>query len=298
MERTKLVLGRGEVYFNPFAPGTLQGQGEIYIGNTPEFTTSRELQSQQVMDSFDGQKVPIEGAVIRETHSARFTTDHMDEANLSLWYGGETTELSQTRQDGVSESFVVRRGRYYQLGVTSSRPVGVRGVEDVVVSIDGVGVDGPLNIAVDKTLGRFQVLADAPDIADGDTVLVTYQQRDVTSVVTLSQKKELYGSLRFIARNQVGPQRNYFFPVVKLTPAGEIDHKANDWQRMSFDVEAQRRSPATEYVYVDEITVLGKTVFEYAIEELSGITIEEFPYWEDRLNTITNVRIPSRDYHL
>lgn len=297
-ERTKLVLGRGELYFNPFAPGSLTGMGEIYIGNTPEFVTSRQTQSLPVADSFDGQKIAIDGPITREEHSARFTTDHIDAQNVSLWYGGDPDIILQNRQSAVTETLTVYRGRFYQLGTSPALPMGARGIEDVVVKIGATTVAASGNFEVDKALGRIHTFSDAADIEDGDVLSVIYEQRDVTSRVVVSRRQELFGSLRFVARNPVGENKNYFYPFVKLSPTGDIDHKASDWQRISFEVEAQRRNPLLEYLYIDQIEVLGLTVFEYAIIELSGITIETFPLWEDRLNTITNTRLPANNYHL
>ncbi|KAE8235535.1 hypothetical protein A4X03_0g9745, partial [Tilletia caries] len=143
---------------------------------------------------------------------------------------------------------------------------------------------------------RFQVLADAPGLTDGSIIDVEYERRDISSSVVQSSKRELFGSLRYVSRNPIGPQKNYFYPFVKLSAAGEIDHKATGWQTLSFEVEVQRRNPLFEYVYIDEIEVFGRTVLEFAIEELSGITFSEFPFWENRLDIITNTRMPAHNY--
>ena len=297
-ERTELVLGRGELYFSPLDPDTTIGTSEIYIGNTPEFVTTKEVSSETVFDSFDGQKVPVEGPVLREIHRARFTTDHIDVGNLALWYGGAQTTVVQNRFDDLVESHVLIRGRYYQLGTTPQTPFGVRGVENVTMTIGGVPVSQPANFEVDKRNGRVRILPDAPNVQNGDTGTFIYERRDMSSALVLSQKMELFGSLRFVARNPVGPNKNFFYPIVKLTPTGDMDHKATGWQVMSFEVEAQRRNPMLEYVYIDEVQVVGMTITEYAIIVEGGITVSEFPYWEDRLDKITNTRIPSHNYHL
>jgi hypothetical protein len=296
-EATTLVLGRGELYFAPFDTGQLSASGgEIYIGNTPEFVTGREVDTQDAFDSFDGQKMQVEGAIIREKHTARFTTDHIAMQNLALWYGKDPDPVVQARAVGLSETHVVRRGRYYQLGATLARPFGIRGIESVSISVAGDVVPAATNFEVDKTQGRIHILSDATDIMDGATAIISFERRDMSSLVATSSRRELFGSLRYVGRNPVGPNKNYFYPVVKLTPTGDIDHKAADWQRMSFEVDAQRRNPLMQYVYIDEIRSTGPTVLEYAIIE-AGITLEAFPFWEDRLDRIVNVRMPAHNYH-
>lgn len=291
-EATTLVLSRGELYFAPFEPGTMVSAGEIYIGNTPEFVTSRKVDTREVFDSFDGQKMPGEGVIVRENHTARFTTDHMDMQNLSLWYGEDNSVLQQNRQVELTETFTVRRGRFYQLGVTPERPIGIRGVESVSVRIGDTTVNPVGNFDVDRMQGRIQILPAAPDIPEMAAITVHYEQRDMNSYVLSSGKREVYGSLRYVGKNTVGPRKTYLYPCVKLTPVGDIDHKSSSWQTVSFEVEAQRRNPKLEYVYIDEIQRVGPTVLEAAIEQ-AGIPLEMFPFWEDRLDRVTNLRLPS-----
>lgn len=251
---TSLVIGRGELYFDPFNPGATQGKGEVYLGNTPEFTTSRRVEAVDVMDSFDGQRVSVEGPIIRENHSAKFTTDHISMSNFALWYGGDVTSKSQNEAMNISESFPIYRGRHYQLGVTSTSPAGARAVHTVSAIVGGNPINNfAANFEVDMTMGRIRVLDTAPNVVNGTTAQFFYWLRDVTSKTITMRKRELFGSLRFVSRNQVGPRKNLFYPVVKLTPSGDINHKGNDWQRLSFEVQALRRNPATDYVYIDEI---------------------------------------------
>ncbi len=295
-ERTKLVIGRGKLFFNPFEPGTSEGSGELYFGNTPEFVTTRSVERLEVLDSFDGQKFAADSPVIREEHGARFTTDHIDIRNLALWYGGEASPAEQHRQSAVTETLTVRRGRFYQLGTSLSRPTGVRAVEDVKVRRADTLLSAAGNFEINPGLGRIQILPTAKDISDGDQLVVVFEQRDVTGSTVTTKPRDLFGSLRFISNNLVGENKNLFYPFVRLTPSGEIDHKGREWQKLAFDVEAQRRNALHEYVYIDLVEKVGATVAEYGIVELSGITIEQFPYWEDVLNNITNVRLPANNY--
>ncbi len=296
VQTTQLVIGRGEIYFDPFPPGQMTGSGEIYIGNTPEFTTSRDVDTVQMFDSFDGQKIAIESPIIRETHTARFTTDHISMENLALWHGGDQTLYLQNRLENISETYTVLRGRFYQLGYSVNSPLGARGIESLTARKGSVSIPVSGNFEVDKINGRIGVLATAPDVENGDSITFTYERRDITNGAAIPSRRELFGALRFVSTNPVGVRKNFFYPFVKLMATGEIDLKGASWQTISFTVEAQRRNPLLDYLYVDEIVVFGPTVTEYAIEEISGISIDEFPYWEDKLNHLTNSTIPSHGY--
>lgn len=294
-ETTKLVLGRGELYFAPFGPDMVADAGEVYLGNTTEFVTSREVETKDSYDSFDGQKIKAEGAVVKEIHGARFTTDNIALDNLSFWFGEEVGTFVQNRSENLSETVFARKGRYFQLGITPTLPIGIRGIESVeFYRAEDLETQIPelANFDLDKRQGRFQILPDAPDVENGDEIVVQYEQRDIVSSVLESGKREFFGSLRYISRNPVGPQKNYFYPFVKLMPIGEIDHKSNTWQTLSFEVEIQRRNPLFQYVYIDEIQTFGGTIFAVAIEEMSGITYEQFPFWENALDRIVNTRLP------
>ncbi len=296
-DKTKLVLGRGELYFCPFDEfGVATGVGEIYIGNTPDFTTSREVTSLPRFDSYDGQRIPISGPIVRENHTARFTTDHLDVRNLAFWYGRQgPTPLMQARASDVTETFKVYRGRFYQLGASPANPGGARNIEEVKVLRGGVRLTRGTDFEFEEANARLQILASG-SLVDGNDVTIIYERRDVELASIVSSRRELYGSLRFVSRNPIGPLKNYFYPKIKLTPTGDIDQKGSDWQRVSFEVEAQRLSPAYEYLYIDEVKRTGASVTEVGIIEFGGITIAAFPGWEDQLDTLVNVTIPSRNY--
>lgn len=294
-EETKLVVGRGEVYFEPFIDGTRIGDGERYIGNTTAFQLTRTVARLERFTSYKGQQVEVEGCVLSESHTVQFITDNISIENVGLWFGEETAETTFYGVNQVSERIKVRQNRFYQLGKTF-QPLGTRYVENVVVRLDGVEVPNLNNWDVDKTYGRLQILAGAPAIPNGSTIEVFFEWRTVRTETANSHTRDLYGSLRFIATNPVGPKRNYFFPFVRLSPRGSVDLKGDEWQQMPFEAEAMRLSPLTEQVYLDGVLSVATTSDEQAIIDLGGITLEQFPFYEDMLNTIVNDYIPEANY--
>lgn len=293
-EETKLILGRGEVYFEPFIDGTRVGDGERYIGNTTTFQISRSVSRLERFTSYKGQQVEREGAVTSENHTVQFITDNISIENVGLWYGKETSKSTFTGINAVTEQILVRQNRFYQLG-KSYQPLGTRYVENVKVKLGGVTISAAGNWDVDKAFGRLQILTGAPDIPNGSTIDVTFEWRTVQSETANSHTRDLFGSLRFIATNVAGPLRNYYFPFVRLSPRGSIDLKGDEWQQMPFEAEAMRLTPMTEQVYLDGVTFVGLTQDEQAVIDNGGIPLSDFPYWEDQLDIITNVDFPNMD---
>lgn len=114
-----------------------------------------------------------------------------------------------------------------------------------------IGATG--NYEVDAANGRIHVLADAVDLADGDSIEVQYDRGISTRTLVIDQNNQVEGALRFIADNAKGRNKNYFWPRVKLTPNGEYALKGETWQVMTFNFEVlQPADGVTKRVYVRE----------------------------------------------
>lgn len=293
---TKIVLGRGRLFFDRFIDGSFVGEGERYIGNTTAFSINRSFDQVSRVRSIEGQLFTDENLIVREKHAGTFTTDNIDIENVAAWFGNVPDYEGQLAIGTTSESFVIKRGRHYQLG-KSYNVTGVRHVDNVEFELDG----SPFNVAdeliIDKTEGRFQVLADALTLEDGNELTVTYEWRlSPLSVKTMPKPKEVLGALRFMPTNPIGPLKIYYMPYVALRASGEASLKGDEWQQLKFDIEVRKINPRTGTIYITEAARPSYTADEQAIIDLSGVTLDEFPYWDDQLNTIINVRIPAHAY--
>lgn len=294
-EETSLVIGRGEVFFEAFEPGTRQGFGERYIGNTPTFQISRSVERLERYRSHKGQKVKTEAPVVSESHAVQFITDNIVIENVGMWYGREGGDTTIPAINEVVETFPVRRGNFIQLG-KSKHPWGVREVENVEVRVGGVLIAPAGNYELDATLGRIEVLPTSPDIPDGGTITVNFEWNTIHTNAANSQAADVYGALRFVSLNQVGPKRHYYFPFVRLQTRGAVDLKGDQWQQIPFEIEVLRLNPWTEQVYVDETTFVGLLEDEQAIIDLSPMTLTEFPFFENELDVLVNTTMPAHEY--
>lgn len=293
---TTLVIGRGELYFGRFRPGTTESEGEMYLGNTPGFAVNRAVEEVERFTSYGGQQVKLDTLVLRETNSANITTDNLDMDNMALWFGGIADYSGQTAIGIITEEFVVKRGRHYQLG-TSVEPFGVRHVEpDITFTKSGSPLAIGGNFELRGTEGRFFVLDDAVDIVDSDEITVSFQWRGSQSSSTEPTHDNVVGSLRFIATNPVGPRKNYFFPYVALSPSGSFDLKGDQWQQIQLNADVRKLNPTANFFYVLESADAGYTQDESAIIEIGPMSLDDFPFYEDLLDQIINTFIPAADY--
>lgn len=248
-EATKLVLGRGEVYFDRFIAGTLSGEGERYLGNTPSFQITREIERLNRATSYGGQRHDTRGAVISESLEISLVTDHMADENMSLWFSSEAVP-TYAGDEFIphTETFPVIRGRHYQLG-SKVVPGGYKFVDSLVLRRGATLLLLGEDYLFDRDHGRIKILDNAPRISGTATVTATYIKRPSVFSIATSEAREVYGSLRYIARDPYGPQTDYWLPQVRITPRGAVDLKGDEFRQLSFDVTAMRLGPNHALIY-------------------------------------------------
>ena len=294
-EEDQLVLGRGEVYFDRFLPGTRTGTGERYIGNTPAFQVARTIERVGRARSYRGRKVETPGHVISESHKVNFTTDNISMENVAEWYGDENSASSVIAPIGlIDETFLMRRGRYYQLGSTIE-PSGVRGVENVTLIRGTVEIPMAGNYEVDRAEGRIYLLPAALNILDNTQISVRFEYRRQRRLKAASRPNEIHGALRFRSLNPYGPRKHLFMPFVRLMPRGSIDLKGDEYQQMMFEATAMRLGPNVEQVYIDELRATLNLSDEEAVLN-EGLTFDQFCALEDDLDNTINVIVAGRNW--
>jgi hypothetical protein len=184
-------------------------------------------------------------------------------------------------------SFAVKRGLFYQLG--NFRHIKT----NISFAIGGVPINAATNLSIDYDNARIQILPKAPQIADGSVLQVTFEYYSSSSAQVSPKPRLEVGSLRFISDNPVGKNISYFFPYVAISPTGELDTKADSWQRLAFTASIRKLNPLTEFFYALLHADPGLSSDETAIIDLSGLSLANFPIWDDALNPIVNVDIPS-----
>lgn len=111
------------------------------------------------------------------------------------------------------------------------------------------------NFTVDTARGRVTILEDPADVSDDDVIEIAYDVAVGEFMIAVDEENQVEGRLRFIADNPRGTNKDYFWPRVKLTPAGEFALKGETWQTITFNMEVlQPEQIGWKRVYVTEIT--------------------------------------------
>lgn len=247
------ILGSGRVYFNP-EDANEDSTGEIYLGDTPGFTVPVTSESIDTWSS-DGAIAEREDlAVTRVVRSCGITVKNVSLYNLSLFIIGTQSTLTEAGGAVTDEAISnVQQGRYYQLGVSTANPTGVRTISSVTVTGSGGTPTYVENddYTVDLALGRLYIV-EGGGIADDADILVDYtktaESREQVSASDLGAK---YGALRYIADNTSGPNRDLYVPRLLLRPDGELAFKSRDaYMLMQFQAEFLKRGSYAQ-CYVD-----------------------------------------------
>lgn len=240
------TLGAGKLYFNR-EDANGQPTGEFYIGNTTALTGSTDEEREEHYSSDEKERAKDASIVTRSDNSIGFTTDDIQPENLAMIWKGTAETLAVVAIATVTETFKVMRGRWYQLGETPLTPTGHRGVTLTTITDDAAqpvavpGGDGGANVEFDLDLGRFLVKDDAPNVVDGDNLVVTYGVKASSRSVIISKGENIRGSLRYIADNTTGENRDDYWPLVEISPDGDYEFKGDSWSEMSFTGEVLKR---------------------------------------------------------
>lgn len=251
-----LTLGKGKVYFEPFDPGTTIGHGEIYMAQTTEFNYNVATETLDGYDADEGLNVLIEQVTTQvDVTGAMQTQDiSMEKINLFLLGQGVQTATVASATGSTQNLTDVKRGRYYQLGVSAGNPAGLPKCTVTGITKGGTAVAASGNwvqTAEDIELGRAFILDNAAGIADNDDLEVTFNVAASTRERVISKDQQIRGALRFVSANPTGTNRNFYFPLVNMSPDGDYALKGTEWMTMGFRFTALKKDSATERVYVD-----------------------------------------------
>ena len=255
------TLGRGELYFGQYLPGTRQANGLDYIGNTPEITLTTETEELAHYDSDHGVRVKDDSVMLEKNANGSFITDHISPANLARLFLGAASVVTQVSASAQVRTINgVRKGRRYQMGTSVANPSGVRGISGVTVSATpgGGGSATPLvldvDFRVDAETGGILFLSSGLILTndEDDAVTITY---DVDAAqfnqIVSGADAQLEGELFYKSFNPKGERFDYTFPYVQLRPDGDFALKGDDWQQINFAFEALKRDDSTEIVYTN-----------------------------------------------
>lgn len=239
-----IVLPAGRVYFDEeLADGS--HVGELYLAETPGFALKVATESTVIM-SDDGpvaeELVNVATQVTREFDlKCKNITGDVLALFLIADKGSKSTTAGAVTGKAINGGVGVKQGYWYQLGVDADYPAGVRGVTGVAIKTGGTTHTLDQDYRLDPTAARVYIVPGG-GIADGTVITSDYNKTAVAweqvSSNDLGAKK---GSLRFVADNTAGINRDLFVPSCVMAPAGETQFKGRTTaQEVGFAVKVQK----------------------------------------------------------
>lgn len=234
------TLGRGEVHFAEFKPGTLTPDGFRYLGNTPEFNLSVATETLPHYKMDRGTKIKDKSVTLQTDHNGTFTCDNIDLENLALFFQGSAGTVAQAAATGETETLEgITLGRSYQIGESDTLPMGAKSVT-ITAAADGTDatalVEGT-DYTLESDRGVITFLEDAANITTGEDCDLTYDVAAVSYDRTISGNEQIEGAIRYLAYNAEGDDIDYRMAHVRISPNGDLPLKGDDWMTTPFNVE-------------------------------------------------------------
>ena len=95
MANNNYTLGRGKVNLARFKDGTQEPDGFRYIGNTPEFNLSIELEELDHFSSDEGIREKDDSVPLEVNRTGSMITDNVSPENVALFFFGSYDKVTQ-----------------------------------------------------------------------------------------------------------------------------------------------------------------------------------------------------------
>jgi len=236
-----LAIGKGELWFAPYKPGTQEPDGFYFVGNCPELTLNREADTLPHYSSTAGFRRKDEEITIESRMNGSIMCDDVRPQTAALFLMGEEIILTVASATALSTVIVgAKKGRTYQLGETVGQPSGARSITNVEVTLTSTPATvyvANTDYTVDLELGLLTILP-AGAIAAAAGLTVNFDQSAHTRSQVIASDNEAQGALKYISYNPIGKRMDYFMPWVKVRPNGDISLISEEWMTIPLTVEA------------------------------------------------------------
>ena len=210
-----------------------------YLAETPGITIAVESETVELESSDSPTAELLEEVISKITRTGTTAIRNIDSSSLSMFFAATVETDTQAQVVAETEDFTsVKLGKWYQLGsdttlVPTPPEYGYRGVSSVSIVEDPGGAAVALVLDTDYEIdveeGMFRLLSTAANVAEGDTIRVTYTvDASTTEVVKTGANASNEFALKFVGDNTKGENRTVFMPKCDLGPNGEFALKSRD----------------------------------------------------------------------
>lgn len=245
------TLGRGEVHFSLFKPGTKIPAGFRYFGDTSEFNLNVQSESLPYFSMERGKKVKTKSADLQTEMASTFACTNISLPNIALWFLGSSATITQAAVASVDETLTdVMQGHSYQLGESDDQPMGVRNVTITTAVVGATPAVAGTDYELDAVRGVITILEGSAVITEGSDLVLDYAVAASTYDRAISGSDIIEGAIRFDAYNAEGDDIDYRMGWVKISPNGDLPLKGDDWMSLTWNVEILKL-PNREMIYAN-----------------------------------------------
>lgn len=248
------VLPKGRVWFSRFKEGTRIPEGFREIGNAPEFNITIESETLDHFSSQSGVQEKDASITLRTNRSGTLTTDNVNNDNLALFFLGTKSTVTVMGETVANEALDgVILGMTYQIGRTSANPTGARNITDdatfevVDAATGAVTYVKDTDYTLNAELGLLTIL-EGGSITEGEDLELNYVTTDYTYTQAVSGSDAVEGSIKFIADNATGANRDVELPYVKISPNGDFSLVAEEWMQIPFSIEVLKPTDSEAFI--------------------------------------------------
>ena len=260
MALKEYTLGRGRIHVAELDSDQEPGDYR-YIGNTTEFNFTTETEQLTLTNPDEGINEVIQTVQTSITRTGTLTVDDIQDENLALFLFGDAEALNVNADSSdqtltLNASTVARlisrrdNGEWVPIGVSASNPVGHRNLTKLALA----GLTANTDYEVDLKRGMFKLLNTSAVGNLNSTLEITYKRAADTTIQITSGTEAKVASIKFFQNNPKGKNRDYTFPVVNLSPNGDLQLKGDEWQAISFSLDIQTpNADGVAAIYINNV---------------------------------------------
>ena len=253
------TLGRGALFFAPFAPGTQTPMGERFFGDCNQIDFTFKTTDLDHYSSVAGIKELDDSISLQVDRTGQFVTENISPENLALFFLGSSEKLTQASADITAEVVAnVEQGLYYQLGISPTDPVGARSLDPASAAVIKNTAGSTTYVVdddyvVDYDLGRLFIVEGGAIAASGaQSLKADYSLLAATRDHIVSGDTPIEGQLHFVSFNPSGSQRDAVAPWVRITPNGNFSLIGDKFTALTFDLKMLKKANnGLQALYID-----------------------------------------------
>lgn len=261
MATKNYTVGRGELHFAQFLPGTQTPGPYRYLGNSPEFSLTLESTKLDHYGSDRGIREKDASITIEVNRTGSLVLDEIQIDNLAMFFFGSSERITQVGATVAAEPINdVLVNRTYQLGQSDANPIGAKmiaypGTGGTLFTVKDDTTPTPVTFTagtdyvLDPARGLLTIL-EGGAIQNEDNLVIGYTTLAAAFDRVVSGAEAVSGAMKFVTFNPVGEQFDYSFPFVSISPNGDFNLKGEEWQQIPFSLEILRKG-ALEAIYIN-----------------------------------------------